>query len=233
MPTNVAALPVGRISLALEPPEVAEGNDGVLGLLTSQSTACTAGVTHGRYLSVDREAGVGSHFVLKMGDHWFRKVDLAQAKNLILNFNVVIQGAPRSSQPQRLEWPLKHALLDLTDFDLAPVLNRLDEETAQFIVDHDLAGGAAWLQSAAPCFFEGADFEVCLLPAEDGETGLLALKVHGAFTSSEFRKRRQRLCRAMLAADHRKLYEAISVFQRRVIGDGWQAFSWYSSLSAE
>ena len=175
----------------------------------------------------------GCPFVLDMDDLWFGKVDLVQAKNIILNFNRVTQRMAKPFQPRRLEWPLRHTLFDLTDFDLAPAFNKLDEETAQFVVEHDLVDGVAWLQATTPRFFDGADFEIELLPADDEEDNLLSLKVYGWFNSSEFRKRRHGMCEAMLLADHRSLYEVISIFQRRVTGSGWQAFSWYSSLSAE
>jgi hypothetical protein len=82
-------------------------------------------------------------------------------------------------------------------------------------------------------FFPGADFEIELLPAEDGEENMLALRIYGSLSASEFRERRHAMCRAMIEADHRRLYEIISMFQRRMRNDGWQAVSWYSSLSAE
>lgn len=122
---------------------------------------------------------------------------------------------------------------ELTGPDPTPALIKLDEETVQFIVERDLTAGVAWLQTAALRFFDGTDFEINLLPTEDGEENLLALKVYGAFSSSEFRGRMHRICEAMLAANHRRLYEFIGIFQRRVTGSGRKAFSRYSSLSAE
>ncbi len=194
--------------------------------LTSQLPAYMAGVNRKRFLNIGAEAATAHHFVLEMDDPWLPKVDLVQARNIILNFNSNVDW-------QRLEWPLKHLLSELTGFDLAPAFNKLDEETAEFVVERGLTDSVAWLQASTPRFFDGTDFEIDLLPAEDGEENLLALKVYGAFSSSEFRNRRHRICEAMLAGNHRTLYEVISIFQRRVTGSGWQTFSWYSSLSAE
>ena len=120
-----------------------------------------------------------------------------------------------------------------TDSAPTPAFKQLDEETMQFLIERDLTAGVAWLQTATPRFFDGTDFEINLLLTEDGEENLLALKVYGAFSSSEFRGRMHRICEAMLAANHRRLYEFIGIFQRRVTGSGRKAFSEYSSLSAE
>jgi hypothetical protein len=166
-------------------------------------------------------------------DPWLSRADFMQAKNLILSFNAGTWHGGRPWPPQRLEWALRHALSERTDLRLVPLFNKLDDETAQFVAERGLTAGVAWLQTVTPCLFDGADFEIELLPAEDGEERLLALKVYAAFNPPEFRRRRHRVCEAMLAADHRSLYEVISIFQRRVTDGGWQAFSWYCSLSAE
>ncbi len=223
MSTSAATQPIGRIRPAPTFPQ--EGTQ-IQEPLAIPMSARAGIVATGGCLDAGHEAVIGLSSIIEMDDPWSWKGDLVQAKN-------ITQRTIKSFQFGRLEWPLKHARFEFTDFDLAPAFNKLDEETAQFVVDHDLATGVAWLQTVTPRFFGGADFEIDLLPAEDGEGNLLALKVYGAFNSSEFRKRRHRICEEMLAAKHRGLYEVISIFQRRVTSSGWQAFSWYSSLSAE
>ena len=118
-------------------------------------------------------------------------------------------------------------------FDLAPTFAQLNEDTARFVVDRGLTEGIAWLQVTTPRFFNEATFEIEALPREDGEEGLLALRVFGSYSVSEFCEHRHRFCEAMLRAEHRRLYEVLSIFQRKVDRNGWQAFSWYGSLSAE
>ncbi len=227
MSANAETLSIGRISLAPECRQAPTGLDVIqAGSPAEMPTTLVIGEGY-------EDVVGGGSCVLDMDDPWLCKVDLAEAKNIILNFNAGRQRMAKPFTLRRLEWPLRYALLDLTDLDLAPVFNKLDEETAQFVVEHDLASGVAWVQAAMPRFFDGADFEIELLPADDEEDNLLGLKVYGWFNSSEFRKRRHAMCEAMLLADHRSFYEVISIFQRRVTGSGWQAFSCYSALSAE
>jgi len=216
---------IAGISLAPEASHEATGaGRSTLGSPSAQVSASTVAIYEGP---------TGPRVSLRMGDHWFREVDLAQAKNIIVSFNAVIQRKTEPFAPRRLEWPLVHWLFQPTGSDLAPAFNKLDEETAHFVDERGLTDAVAWLRTATPHFFSGADFEVDLLPAEEGEDNLLGLRVFGAFDSSEFRERRHGLCKAMLAAGHRTLYDVISVFQRRVTDGGWQAFSWYCSVSTE
>ncbi len=100
------------------------------------------------------------------------------------------------------------------------LLDTIDDDTANFVDEHGLQSAVAWLQSETPRFFDGADFEIAVLSAEKGEKNLLALKVYARFEAADFRDRRHRLCAALLAADHRALYELIAVFQRRTNGRG-------------
>lgn len=175
----------------------------------------------------------GNVFELDMSDPWLRDVDFVQARNTILNFNTFLRRIGSFEQPERIEWPLNLPPVDRTSFEPALAFSRLDEKTAEFIRDRDLLAGVAWLQMAASHYFDGADFAIELLPAEEAEESLLALKVFGAFDPPSFRQRRRAMCEEMLRAGHKALYEIISVFQRRVLASGRQAFSWYGSLSAE
>ena len=233
MATNVAARSIGRILPLLVPSGRGAVLDDIQGLPDVETRAHPAGVTSGSSPDSEPEVDMSPSFVLEMDDPWFPEVDLIQAKNIILSFNAAGQQAIGSFQSRRLQWPRRHSVSDATDCEFAPVFNKLNEETAQFIVERDLTVAVVWLQTIAPRFFGGADFEIRILPAEDGEDNLLALKVYGAFSSSEFRRRRRQICETILNAGHEALYSVISVFQRRVQSSGWQALSWYSTLSPE
>jgi hypothetical protein len=176
--------------------------------------------------------------LLEIGDEWGHQTNLAEARNIILNHSSGGSSALDSlagmfSVRPEVEWPIVTRLLEVTENEIFPACNKLSEETIEFIEQHRLREGVAWLKIATPDFFPGADFEIELLPAEDGEENMLALRIYGSLSVSEFRERRHAMCRAMIEADHRRLYEIISIFQRRTRNDEWQAVSWYSSLSAE
>jgi hypothetical protein len=72
-------------------------------------------------------------------------------------------------------------------------------------------GDIYWLNANTPKFFEGCEFEI----TREGDSCLLALIIYGSFDASEFRRRRQNLCDAMLADNREKLHKIISIFQRR------------------
>jgi len=176
--------------------------------------------------------------LLEFGDEWGHQINLAEARNIILNHSSGGSSALGSlagmfSVRPEMEWPIVTRLLEVTENEIFPACNKLSEETIGFIEQHHLREDVAWLKIATPDFFPGADFEIELLPAEDGEENMLALRIYGSLSAYEFRERRHAMCRAMTEADHRRLYETISIFQRRTHNDEWQAVSWYSSLSAE
>ena len=168
---------------------------------------------------------------LKIGDEWEKKANWTELRNFIQKLRSLVRIFP--STPE-IEWPILAQLLDDTGTEISPACNQLNEETIEFIEERHLREGVDWLQIAIPYFFPGADFEIELLPAEDdGEENMLAVRVYGSLSASEFRRRRHAMCKALIEAGHRRLYEIISIFQRRFHGDGWQAVSWYSSLSTE
>lgn len=176
--------------------------------------------------------------LLEIGDEWGHQTNLAEARNIILNHSSGDSSALGSlasmfSVRPEMEWPIVTRLLEVTENEIFPACNKLSEETIKFIEQRRLREGVAWLKIATPDFFPGTDFEIELLPAEVGEENMLALRMYGSLSASEFRERRHAMCGAMIEADHRRLYEIISIFQRRTRNDGWQAVSWYSSLSAE
>jgi hypothetical protein len=186
-------------------------------------------------LSLDPAPGSYSRPPLEwlLDDPWFRKVDLNEVKDIILNFRSVVPCSMKAYIPARIEWSLKPISLEMTKFDLGASFNPLTEEAIDFILEHRLQEGVTWLQTAAPKFFPGANFEIDILPSEDDESNLIALRVYSSFPVREFRKRRHLICEAMLEAGYKHLYEMIIIFQRRVRGGGWQAFSWYSTISEE
>jgi len=165
----------------------------------------------------------------EMDTPWFIKVDLNQAKNIILSSSDATQGTPKSFL--RFKWPYEYRFSHLTDSEFNPAYNRLENETVQFVMDHGLATSVAWLQIATPQFFRCADFEIDLLPAEDNEDNLLGLKVYSNFTALEFRERRHGICEAMLEARHKDLHRIISIFQRRTQSHGREPISLYSTLA--
>lgn len=119
-----------------------------------------------------------------------------------------------------------------TENFLFPVHNILDEDTKNFIKQHHLYAEISWLQTVIFDFFPDTDFEIELLPAEDEEETLLALRIYGSLSTSDFRNKRHAICQDMIKAGHEKLFKVISIFQRRMHTDGRKAFSYYSSLSA-
>lgn len=131
-----------------------------------------------------------------------------------------------------MEFVAKNKILKATENFVFPAHKVLDEETRQFIEQRHLHFEMLWLQTVVSDFFPGTDFEIELLPAEDEEEALIALRVYGSLSTSDFRKRRHGICQAMIEAGHERLFEVISIFQRRMHHDGREAISWYSSLSA-
>ena len=174
----------------------------------------------------------GRPLVLK-DNPWFSEEDLNQLKNTFSSLNRVVHGRGNPGLSRRSEGLLMNLLFQFTKSEFAPVFNGLEDETAEFVKERGLIESVAWLQTATPRFFGGANFEIDLLPAVDGEDNLLALNVYGAFDAAQFRDRRHRICGAMLEAGHNGLHEVISISQRRTHNSGRQAFSWYSTISAE
>ncbi len=208
MAATARTLPSGQLSVALVQPEPDDD-----------------GITQG--------AAPPCSLVWELADPWVSKPDLNEAKNVILSSRNAPRRTGKGCASVPIEWPQRIFHLEATEFDLGPAFAPLTEGTADFIQDRELQESILWLQAAAPGFFLGASFEIDLLPDEDPEDDLLALRVHSSFDTADFRERRHQLSEAMLEADQKALYEILSVFQRRVHGSGWQAFSSYSALSAE
>ena len=171
-------------------------------------------------------------FVLKMDNPWLRRINLSEARNIIFSFENIAVSV-EFAESVRLEWPLEIQCAEMTGTDFVPAYNKLNEETAEFVRQRGLRESVDWLRMAMLIFFPAAGFEIDLLPAEDGEENMLALRVYDSLPVSEFRKQRHAMCKVMLETGHEDLYKIISIFQRRMRGNGWQVLSWYSSLSAE
>lgn len=120
---------------------------------------------------------------------------------------------------------------NLTTIHFSPFFYPYAEDIKVFMANNDLQESVTWLREAASVFFTDSDFEIELLPSEDDESNSIALKVYGAFPVREFRKLRHLICEAMLNANHKPLYEIISIFQRRLRGNGRQEFSNYGDIS--
>ena len=165
--------------------------------------------------------GAEGSLVLRMADCWPEKVDLVRANGIIISLN---------AEARVVEWPREYASPP-TGTDAAPVFRAPDEATRQYVVRNGLTEGVMWLRESAPCFFDGAEFEIEVLRADDEADSQIALRVFAAFSPSEFRELRRRLCKEMLLVGHGALYEAISIFQRRSGPRGRQGFSWHSSFS--
>ncbi|MBW2020709.1 MAG: hypothetical protein JRI58_08650 [Deltaproteobacteria bacterium] len=164
-------------------------------------------------------------------DEWGQRENLADLRRIILNLCSVAKAVKFPLRPE-IEWPIITRILENTETEVSPAFNELDEETVSFIERLSLREGVSWLQVAIPVFFSGADFEIELFSTEEDEE-ILAVRVYGSLSASAFRERRHALYKAMKDAGHGELYEVVSVFQRRTRGDGWQAISLYSALSAE
>jgi len=159
---------------------------------------------------------------IEIGNDWtWRSGMRDDLKNFLLFFS-----------GHEIELVAKNKFLNATENFVFPAHNILDDDTKIFIEHRQLSADMGWLQTAVSCFFPGTDFELELLPADEEEENLLALRVYCSLSSSDFRKKRHAICKAMLEAGHENLFRVISIFQRRMHFDGREAFSWYSSLSA-
>ncbi|MFQ5736896.1 MAG: hypothetical protein ACE5GY_08555 [Thermodesulfobacteriota bacterium] len=111
-------------------------------------------------------------------------------------------------------------------------LTEINAETEEFIREHSLDKGVEWIKTNAPVFFPNADFEIEVLPADEGEDNILALTVYDTLPVPEFRKKTHAICEAMVTAGYKDIYEIIGIVQRRPHNDARQAISQYSSLVA-
>jgi hypothetical protein len=170
--------------------------------------------------------------VLQMGEDWCGWVNLDNAIQIVRYRAKANPGAGELPPLVRIEWPSQTNLVKRTEIDYSAPLDVLDDETEEYIQRLRLTDAVAWLQPRVSAFFPGLEYEISVLPAEDGEEGMLALRVYGAMSAAEFREQRHAICQAMLDAGHRGLYDVISVFQRRMRTSGRQVLYRYSSVLA-
>lgn len=159
---------------------------------------------------------------IELGNDWAWRSGM---RDELKNFLQFLSG-------QRVELVAKKEFFKDTENLVFPAHNILDDDTKGFIENHQLFASIGWLQTAIPDFFPGSDFEIELLPADEEDENLLALRVYCSLSNSVFREKRHAICKAMLDAGHENLFRVISIFQRRMRIDGREAISWYSSLAA-
>lgn len=157
---------------------------------------------------------------------------ISKERNWQSNITEELKNILNSFYSHRMEWAVTPGFFKITGNEIFPMHNILNEDTVTFIKQYRLQQSIAWLFTAVSNFFPGADYEIELLPGENEEENLLALRVYGSLSTSVFRERRHALCKSMIESGHSNLYEVISIFQRRMRNDGREAISWYSSLVA-
>ena len=231
MHSKVSTLTPGHVLLEQEYPEGELLHRLLRGRLQSESAYQDAGPRHDQpeqshIHRIDR-------LIWKMENPWLGEANRPETQNRFSTSSATIGHciAEISVSPP-MAWSRPTAVFQLKKASV-PSRTSLDEETVEFVRQHGLQVGIAWLQEALSDFFPGMDFEIAVLPAEDGEESMLALRIYGSLSALEFRERRHAMCEVMRAAGHNNLYGIISIFQRRSRGSGWQAFSWHSSLLAE
>ena len=170
--------------------------------------------------------------VLQLGEKWCGRVNPANAIQIVRRREEATWLIGEVLFLNQIEWPSEVNLVGSTEIDFSASLNVLDDDTEAYIQRLQLRDAVAWLQATVPAFFPGTEYEIGVLPAEDGEDAMLALRVYGAMPAAEFREQRHAICQAMLDAGHRGLYDVISVFQRRTQASGRQVFSYYRALLA-
>jgi len=167
---------------------------------------------------------------LEMGEEWCGWVNAANAVQIVRRRAEATMLKGEFLFLNQIEWPNESNLLRSTEIDFSASLNVLDDETEAYIQRLQLTDAVAWLQERVLAFFPGTEYEIGVLPAEDGEDALLALRVYGAMAAAEFREKRHAISQAMLDAGHRGLYEVISIFQRRTQTSGLQVLSYYCAV---
>jgi len=159
-------------------------------------------------------------------------VDIDELSNIILCF----RNAHRYSGSfvfDRIDWSYNLYISKITTSSVSSISHPISDETNEFLKNQSLQSSITWLMMVASHFFPGANFEIDLLPDEDEENPILALRVYSSFDSNEFRERRHKICQAMLSARHNRLYDVLSIFQRGINRSGWQAFSYISKFFTE
>jgi len=170
--------------------------------------------------------------VLQLGEEWCGWANLANAIQIVRRRADAALLIGEGLFLNQIEWPSQTNLVRSTELDFSAAINVLDDETEAYIQRLQLRDAVAWLQATVPAFFPGTEYEIGVLPAEDGEDAILALRVYGAMSAAAFREKRHAICQAMLDEGHRGLYEVISIFQRKAQASGRQVFSHYSAVLA-
>jgi len=112
-----------------------------------------------------------------------------------------------------------------TEIDISFSCRIADSETAIFIQRNNLSNAIKWLKIVVPHYFPDTNCEIAIIPSGDEDTEVLALRVYGSMQVSQFREQRHLLLTAIKDAGHKKLYDIISIFQRRIEKNEWQRVS--------
>jgi len=168
--------------------------------------------------------------VLRLEEKWCGWVNLTNAIQIVRRRAEATLPMGVVPFPVQIEWPSEINLARSTEIDFSAALNALDDETEAYIQRLQLRDAVAWLQATVPAFFPGTEYEIGVLPADDGEEAMLAVRVYGAMSAVAFREKRHAICQAMLDAGHRGLYGVVSIFQRRTQASGRQVLSYYSAV---
>lgn len=161
---------------------------------------------------------------------WCEGVNLANAFQIVRHCAETPLFAGVGPFSVRVEWPNGVDLVKGTATDFVAAFSVLDAETQAYVQRLQFGNAIAWLRVAVSKVFPGNEYEISVLPADDGEEAMLAVRVYGAMPAAEFREKRHALCQAMLNAGHRGLYEVVSIFQRRARSSGLQVLSYYSAV---
>jgi len=174
-----------------------------------------------------------SNVILRLEkDEWWQQESWNGLRDIIISYLSFVLKGEKSGICLEVDWSAIAPMDEIAGTEISLPIIELDEKTLDFVERFSLQEGVSWLLVTVPEYFNGADFEIELIDAEEDEE-ILAVRVYGTLSASEFSERRHLLCKAMKEAGHRRLYEIISIFQRRTHGDGWETISWYSSLSEE
>ncbi|MBW2130397.1 MAG: hypothetical protein JRH13_13645 [Deltaproteobacteria bacterium] len=130
-------------------------------------------------------------------DEWGQRENWSELRHILLDLYSVAKTEKSFLDPEpEIDWSIVARILKDTGTEVSPAFNELNEETIEFVKRHSLQEGINWLQTAIPMFFFGADFEIELLPSEEEDEELLAVRIYGSLSASRFRELRHAMCKA-------------------------------------
>ena len=175
----------------------------------------------------------GPPLILEPISEWFQPIDAFEAGSIMRRCTHAKELGRLAFSIDRVEWGHPYLFTRHTSTSPPSSFAGLTDATSAFIQRYSLCASISWLMQVADSFFPGASFVIDFLPSEREEDDLLALEVHASFDPKDFRNRRHMIAEAIRGSGLNKLYDVISIFQRRVQQSGWQNLSSYSSVSPE